>query len=48
MKVGDSDKDECQYGNVCPFNSSCENLEGSFTCVFNPGLEKRGGQCEGR
>ena len=41
------DKDECQYGNVCPFNSHCENTEGSFTCVCNPGLEKRDRQCVG-
>ena len=48
MKVGDSDKDECQYGSVCPFNSNCEATEGRFMCVCNPCLEKRGRQCVGR
>ena len=41
------DKDECQYGNVCPFNSVCENTVGSYRCACNPGLEKRGRECVG-
>lgn len=40
------DKNECQYGNVCPSNSVCENTRGSFRCLCDKGFEQDGAlQC---
>jgi len=42
------DRNECQYGNVCPSNSVCENTAGSFRCKCDPGFELVGSQqCRG-
>ncbi|XP_060565589.1 fibulin-1-like isoform X2 [Ruditapes philippinarum] len=38
------DKNECQYGNVCPSNAKCENTPGSFRCLCDPGFEQSGSQ----
>ncbi|XP_053386927.1 uncharacterized protein LOC123542089 isoform X2 [Mercenaria mercenaria] len=36
----ESDINECVNGTVCPDNSSCNNINGSFVCVCNEGFNK--------
>ncbi|XP_028413932.1 fibrillin-1-like [Dendronephthya gigantea] len=39
------DKDECAIDDPCGLNAACNNIDGSFTCVCNPGFSGDGLTC---
>ena len=36
--TGCKDEDECRFQALCPFNSKCQNVDGSFNCLCAGGL----------
>jgi len=41
------DVDECKKPDICPYNSRCENLPGSYSCECDDGYKLTGQKCEG-
>ena len=42
-----TDIDECADSKICPNNSVCNNMNGSFTCDCGPGFLFQNGTCDG-